>query len=321
MSKPTIFISAVSGDIGCAAVISLRERAGRIIGCDIKSYSPVANILDIFYNAPPAYEIESYIAFLKRIIEKEKVEYFLPISESEIEVLNLRRDEIKKTGVKLLLNNKKIIEICLDKLKTMEYLKDLNIKVPETVLLDKYKGNFSYPLIVKARKSCGSKKIWIIENDIDLEYIRYKNDGSFIVQEYIGSETEDYTTGIFSDGKKVSSISFKRKLGYGGLSAEAILVDEPFLDNLAYKIAKNMNLIGSINLQTRRVGAEFIPYEINPRLSSTLLFRKHFGFDDAVWWIDVLEGKGYSYEKKYKSGRAIRYLTEYYFDLIEMDKQ
>ena len=155
----------------------------------------------------------------------------------------------------------------------------------------------------------------------DLEYISKKNDDSLLIQECIGSNKEEYTTGVFSDGDIVSSITFRRKLGCGSMSREAILVDEPYLHNIAQHIARDMGLIGSINIQSRRVGNDFIVFEINPRLSSTLLFRKKFGFDDAVWWLNVLLGKGYYYQRKFKSGRAARSLTECYFDMEELDHE
>ena len=56
-------------------------------------------------------------------------------------------------------------------------------------------------------------------------------------------------------------------------------------------------------------------FEINPRLSSTLSVRKHFGFDDAVWWLNVLLGKGYSYERKFRAGKMVRFVSDYYFDM------
>ena len=60
-----------------------------------------------------------------------------------------------------------------------------------------------------------------------------------------------------------------------------------------------------------------LPFEINPRLSSTLLFRKRFGFDDAVWWMGLPWREPFVYRRKYFQGSAIRYLTEKYFNLQE----
>jgi carbamoyl-phosphate synthase large subunit len=321
MNKPVILISAICGDIGSSAVRSLREAAKKIIGCDMKSYSPVSHLVDKLYKAPAASDTTNYIAFLKEVIIKEKIGFFLPISEPEIEVLNSRRNELEVLGVKLLLNNQKILGIFLDKLKTVKYLESLNIKIPKTKFLSDDIHSYGFPVIVKLRKSCGSKKVWKINEPHELEYFRQKNDDSLLIQECIGSDEEEYTTGVFSDGNIVSSITFWRKLGFGGLSVEAIFADEPFLSDLAQRIAKDTGLIGSMNIQSRRLGDIFIPFEVNPRLSSTLPFRKKFGFDDAVWWLNVLLGKGYSYKKKFKSGIAIRWLSECYFDMERVEDE
>jgi len=109
MDKPIILISAIYGDIGCSVVSSLREVAGKIVGCDMKPYSPVSHFVDRFHKAPAASETEEYLAFLKDIIKKENIDAFIPISEPEIEVLNTRRKELEALGVQLLLNNKNII--------------------------------------------------------------------------------------------------------------------------------------------------------------------------------------------------------------------
>jgi len=315
MDKPVILISAICGDIGYSAVRSVRESVSKIIGCDIRSYSPVTHLVDKFYEVPPASDTESYIDFLKGIIRKESIQFFLPVSEPEIEVINLMREEFEKRGVKLLLNSKSILDNFLDKLKTAQYLESIGIKAPRTVLLKVYDGSFGFPLIVKERKGYGSKRLWKVDNLIDLDYIRTKDDGCLIVQEYIGTAEEEYTTGVFSDGKNISSISFKRKLGPDGTTLEALLVNEFFLNRLSMQIAINTSLVGYINIQSRRVMDIFVPFEINPRISGTVLFRKAFGFDDIIWWINVLLGKRYCYKPLYKSGRGIRYYSESYFDM------
>jgi carbamoyl-phosphate synthase large subunit len=319
MKERIVLISAVSGDIGCSAVRSLSEASYKIIGCDMNPYTPVSKYLYKFYKAPSAHEESDYLVFLHEVIAKERIECFVPISEPEIRVLNARREEILSLDVKLLINNRKVIDIFLDKFKTAQYLSSIGVRTPKTALLSEYDDSFDFPLIVKLRRGSGSKKLWKVDNLEDLNYFRKKDNGQLIVQEYIGSDSEEYTTGVFSDGKKVSSITFRRKLGFGGMSVEAILSDEPFVEHLASRIAFAVNLIGCINIQSRRILSDnsFIPFEINPRLSSTLPFRKKFGFDDLLWWINVLYGKDYSFEKKYKSGRAIRYVSECYFEMVE----
>ena len=318
MDKPVVLISAAYGDIGSSAVRSFREAAKKIIGCDMRPHTSVSMLLDKFYQAPAATDKTRYLDFIGEVIKREKVDFFLPISEAEIEILNKERPRIEALGTRLLLNNQNIIDTFLDKIKAVKYLEGLDIKVPRTMLLSSYDGSYGYPVVVKSRKGHGSKKLWKVMDSRDLEYVRGKDDGSLLIQEHIGSEEDEYTTGIFSDGDNVSSITFRRELGFGSMSIEAILSDQPYIDNMAKRIAKDTGLVGSINMQCRRVGDDFIPFEINPRLSSTLLFRKRFGFDDAVWWLDILRGNRYSYKPVFKSGKAVRSLSECYFNMEKL---
>lgn len=317
--RPVILISAVRGDIGGAAVRVLRESASRLIGIDMKDGCPVSSILDSFFKAPAASDPDKYMAFLKDVISAEKVDAFLPISEPEIDVLNERRAEIESQGVKLLLNNQLIIDNFIDKLRMARFLNNLGIRTPRTILLRDYDGSIGFPLIIKPRRGYGSKRLWKVEDEDDLAYVKKKDDGLLIVQEHLGCNEEEYTTGVFSDGRNVSSITFKRRLGFGGLSAEAVYSECPFLEELSERIASATRLCGSINIQSRRLDENlFVPFEINPRLSSTLPFRKHFGFDDAVWWLNIRFGESYSYIKKFKAGKVVRFVSDYYYDMEEI---
>ncbi len=317
MSRRSILVSAVGGDIGVSVARAIRELDYKIIGCDMREVPLPTGVVDQFYRVAGATRVEDYFRALDKIIIKESVEFFIPVCEPEIKILNEHRQRMNALKVKILIHHEELLKYFLDKLNTIEYLKKNGVKVPKTSLLKDYNGSFGFPVIVKPRMGSGGKKNWMIEDLADLNYLRLKDDGSLIAQQYVGKEDEEYTTGIFSDGKKVSSITFKRRLGPGGLSFEVELVNESFLENLSRKIANSINLVGSINLQSRRIGKIFIPFEINPRLSSTLLFRKQFGFDDCIWWINVLSGGSYTYKRKYRYGRAIRYLSECYFDMSD----
>lgn len=313
--KPTILVSAVSGDIGYAVVQALRTKVSRIIGCDLKPDTPVRDLLDHFYEVPPAADAINYLFAVKDILKQEGLGFFLPISEPEIVLIHNKRKKFASLPVKLLLNNPLILNTFLDKVETVNFLSNIGVRVPKTTSLHEYDGSFGFPVIVKARAGYGSKKLWKAEDLLDLEYIKRKYDTHYIVQECIGTPDEEYTTGVFSDGKKISSISFRRKLGVDGTTREAILVRENRLHELSCRIAETTSLIGSINIQSRRLGDMFIPFEINPRISGTILFRKQFGFDDVNWWVDALSGRGYQYIPSYKSGKAIRYYSECYFDM------
>jgi len=222
--RPTILISAVSGDIGYSVVQSLREKVSKIVGCDLKPYTPVRHLLDRFHVVPPATQRSAYLQAIRTILREEHLQYFIPISEPEISLLNHEREEFDGLGVKLLLNHSWVLDRFLDKMKTMSFLQGIGIQVPKTAFLRGYDGRFGFPIIVKQQAGYGSRKLWIADSLAELEYIKGKVEGSYIVQEYIGTPEEEYTTGVFSDGQKTSSISFKRRLGADGTTLEAVLV-------------------------------------------------------------------------------------------------
>lgn len=315
LEKLGILVTAVAGDIGGSAVRVLTGVRARVVGCDMNDLCSVRTELSGFYRSPPAADGSVFVDFLLNLVKAEGVRFLLPISEPEIQALRAARAQFDEIGVRLLLNNEEVLSHFTDKLCTVRYMQELGIKVPRTALMSEYDGTLGFPVIVKPRKGCGSKRLWTAECTEDIEYLRRKDDGTFIVQELVGSEDAEYTTGVFSDGNHVSHISFRRKLGLGGLSTEARFVEETQLSELSEKIARAVNLVGSINIQTRRHGDTFVPFEVNPRLSSTLPFRTKFGFDEVMWWINALCGNGYSYKPKYVAGTAIRCVSEHYFDL------
>ena len=61
------------------------------------------------------------------------------------------------------------------------------------------------------------------------------------------------------------------------------LVEDHEINRISEIIADNINLNGSINIQLRKQGKRIVIFEVNPRFSSTVLFRSFFGFEDLLW--------------------------------------
>ena len=102
----------------------------------------------------------------------------------------------------------------------------------------------------------------------------------YIFQEYI--EGDEYTCGLYGSESDIRTIIFKRELK-GGLTGHGILVEDSKIENLLIKIAQNIKLKGSINVQLRKTKTDAFVFEINPRFSSTVLFRDKLGFHDLIW--------------------------------------
>lgn len=284
-----ILITAIGGDIGYGIIKALKKSGHNlyIIGCDIKKYNCSYDLVDEFYVSPAYKEEDEWWGFVQRLIANEKIDYFWPVTEPEIKIVNKRRGELH--NVKVIINNPLILDIAMDKGKTAEHLEKKGIRTPRT-----WKSPEDclgkYPLIVKERFSCGSHGIRVVNNKNDLIDAM----GSMhapIIQEYVGSESDEYTLTVFSDGHVVNYIAFKRELGFGGMSRFVELVHNGKLEEIAYRIAEILGLRGSINIQMRRQEGIYYVFEINPRISSTIGFRLLLGFNDVTWWLDMIEGK------------------------------
>jgi len=306
-----VLVSAIGGDIGQAIARVLEEDFFRV-GCDMREFPPHSKFVEKFVRIPGADQEGPYLEAILETIDSERIDYFIPVSEPELQLLNRNRRLLDGSGAHILMNNEFILTTFLDKLLTAEFLVKHGLPAPQTIRLTDFRGQFDPPFIVKHRQTWGGRRVWTVSDDDDLSYLRKKDDGGLIAQELIGNEEEEFTTGVFSDGGSVSTITFRRSLGMGGLSREVVLERNPSIQGLAESLATATGLQGSLNIQSRRVGDTFVPFEVNPRISSTVTFRKEFGFDDTRWWIDSFEGKQHSYPNEFKSGYAFRYLAEAY---------
>jgi carbamoyl-phosphate synthase large subunit len=313
--KKKALVTGIGGDIGQSVIKCLRDARYplAVYGCDMDPYAAYRNQVKKFLVAPSASGASRYLDFIARSVNREGIDYIFPVSEPEIAVLNSSPERFNGR-VKIFALSRKITEVFFDKYDTVMFLKRHGLPYPKTALLEEYAGDFGFPLIVKPRRGSGGKRNHLVKNKKELQLIK-SIEKNAIAQEVIGTDEEEYTGAVFSDKKQVYSIFFRRKLGYGSLTKTAELVDCPALTALAKDVAKATGLEGSMNIQLRRSDGTYIPFEINPRFSSTVYIRSVFGFQDVKWWIDLHEGRAVKYRPLYKAGVAVRSINEVFYNL------
>lgn len=284
-----IFVTAIGGDIGYGVIKALRQshHALYIIGCDIQRYNFARDLVDEFYVSPPYSDAGKWIGFVAELLNNHKIDYFWPITEQEIRLVQKNKPVFQDHAV--VINNENVLETALDKGKTADCLLEAGILAPATwEAVSSCKERF--PLVVKERFGCGSHSVRVV-HDHDELVREFNLMTDPVIQEYVGSADDEYTMAVFSDGNIVNSITFKRKLGFGGMSRSVELAHDTATERIAERIAEMFTLRGSINVQMRKVGPKYYVFEINPRISSTMGFRLQLGFNDTAWWIDMLEGE------------------------------
>ena len=275
MNKINILLTAIGGDIGYSIYKILKEQdfIDNIICTDISEDNAGAKLCKNFAKISKASD-KNYISDLENLAEKHKIDLVIPTSEPELRFFHANKTD-NILSAKIIKASYDAMEIGFNKYKTYEFLKSNNLPYPWTEKCQP----LNLPCIYKDSEGCGSKGICLIENEEDLKYYSKKYP-DYIFQEYI--EGDEYTCGLYGSESDIRTIIFKRELK-GGLTGHGILVEDSKIENLLIKIAQNIKLKGSINVQLRKTKTDAFVFEINPRFSSTVLFRDKLGFHDLIW--------------------------------------
>jgi len=278
-----ILIGGIGGDIGLGAARILKNFSwnGKVYGSDTTNNHPGHHECDDCFVLPHV-SSEEFLSILEEFIRKFNIEIYIPTSEPEIRFLYTKSIHTIASA-KVLLSNKLLLKISLDKFICLEYLKSKGIKVPKHGLIGNTEPE-NYPIIIKPRNGSGSKDIDII--DSAEQYLSYQSpkDQEMVWQQYLMPE-EEYTCPVFrSNQTGVRSLIIKRTLLYGFTYSGEVIEDKGISQYLN-DISDAVKLDGIMNVQLRITEEGPLLFEINPRLSSTLVFRHKMNFSDLIWWV------------------------------------
>jgi carbamoyl-phosphate synthase large subunit len=305
----TVLVSGGGGDIGIAIGRIFQEcEISQVMGCDIKRDHAGECVFDVFLQAPFAHE-SKYFDFLIQTFTKYNVDLFIPSSEAEISaIIDFGLTDGQLFGVNVLITNKETAKIALDKLTTARALKSIGVRSPwtETTLHMPSK----VPCIFKPRSGQGSKGLKIVHSKLEAEGM-IGND-EYIWQELLLPDDQEFTCGLFRhSGGELRTILIRRTLR-GGFTDKGEVVDNTEIEAYISEIATKLDIIGAVNFQLRLTNDGPVLFEINPRLSSTVMFRHKLGFKDMIWAIeDILSLPLSSYHAPKAGTKFYRGIQEY----------
>ena len=282
----TVLISGAGGDVGVSAIQIIREYQAdaKIIGLDVNSENAAPLLCDEFVQAPPA-SSSQYFPFLKDTFRTFTPDVFIPTSDSEIVALCVQ-------GIKefpdTLLPNSTAVNVFRDKLTTFEYLQGIGLPVPWTTPLDQFQGN-DQPVIVKPRIGRGSQEVFCIDSVADLP--GNLNYADFIAQELLKPAEAEVTAAVYrSRAGEIRILQLRRKLVGGSTSSCEVIFNQE-ADRQIRSLAERLDLWGPINVQFMLTQDGPRIFEVNARLSSTILIRHTMGFTDLIWWLKELQSE------------------------------
>lgn len=283
----TVLITGIGGDIAqsIATILAESRPEFRLIGADMNNRHAGQLFVDELFQVPAASTIE-YTDSIKALIKEHSIDIVIPTSEQELSVFHALIDEFGRD--KCITAGVEVIDIGVDKLKTIDFIASLDIPVPWTIKAGSIIPK-SFPCIFKSQKGSGSKNVFIVENKEEALFFANKFPDS-IFQELLKPDNQEITCAVYRerDGK-IAVLQLLRELT-GGLTGWAQVINNDKVLEMCEAVATGMNLYGSINIQLRLTDKGPRIFEINPRFSSTVLMRHRIGFCDLLWAVDEAQG-------------------------------
>ena len=301
----------------------------RVVGVDASLQNPAKHFVDAFYQIPRCRE-KGYVETLLKICREEKIDLLIPLFELEFSYLNDARDRFEEIGVKLILSEKPVIDICNDKLQTADFFCKYNIPAPHTLseqeiqaLLMRERGQEGepeggqdgYPLIIKPLDGMGSEGVFRISNRKELEF--FKDYVKKPILQSCATGTE-YTIDALCDlqGNPLYIVPRIRLEVRSGEVTKSRTVKQEIVIRETEKLLEALNkegrVIGPMTIQCfleengeSEKKPEFI--EINPRFGGGVPLSFAAGADYADALKKMCEGKQLIYQKDFSELTMMRY--------------
>lgn len=289
-SKKTILISAAGGSF-FPYVFDLLKSKYEIIAIDsdpeIKKIYPHRTII----TSPPILG-EDFITFVKDLIEKFSVSYYIPIIDEEIMIAH----KIGKLfqNLEVIAPNEKFTKLCLNKLKLMAELKKKKISlIPSYIAQAVTAESTVFPIFVKPISGRGSRGARKIKSSEELKaYFLLENyePNEIMVQDFVNGV--EYTVSVTVNNKnQIIAIVPKRIIQKKGITQKAVTEKSSVIDVLCRKIVKNFRPMGPFNVQLILNSTGAHVFEINPRFSTTSLLTCEAGVNEFDKCIELLNKK------------------------------
>lgn len=291
---------------------------------------------DISYEAAGLYRAHKFSLipkptskeYLKSVVDlcnKNKIQVLFIGSDVELPVLCNNKEYIEnKTGTVIITSQPHIVEMCRDKYKTNEFLRENNLNSIPTCLydeIDDFLKDHKFPLVVKPREGFGSKLFQIVNSIEELEFankaitrIGWKP----MIQKYLQGDSNEYTTGLTLGRDKnqiMSTITLKKILKHGQ-TYKAFIDKYPKVTKVCNQIAKKLKTFGPLNIQSRidMDDNQVKVIEINPRFSASGPMRTVAGVNEPDIMVRNVLFNEVGKPQEHKSLVCFRYWNETYID-------
>jgi carbamoyl-phosphate synthase large subunit len=268
-----------------------------------------------------------YISDLIQICKDHQIDAIISLNDLELPILSKQKTKIEeKTKAKVIVPTEEVVEICFDKLKTVEFAKELGINVPATYsdlesTTEAIKAsNLTLPVVVKPRWGSASIGLEFPDDEKELELafqlINYRLDRTIIsevskqdrdraimIQQKISGK--EFGLDIINDlnGNHQAVIAKEKLAMRSGETDKAKTVHNPELEKIGRLIGENLGHIGNLDCDIMEENGEYYLIEMNPRFGGGYPFSHEAGSNvpkAIIHWLKGEEAPTECFEVQYE---------------------
>jgi carbamoyl-phosphate synthase large subunit len=286
-SGPNRIGQGIEFDYCCVHGIQAIKESGMeaiMVNCNPETVSTDFDTADKLYFEPVFWE------HIRELIEHEKP-YGVIVQLGGQTALKLA-DKITKMGVRIIGTSYDSMDIAEDRERFSDRLKALNIPYPRygaTKTVDdaiEVAHSVGYPVLVRPSYVLGGQRMRIVINDEDLttsviSILKHHPDNNILIDHFLDRAEECEVDAIF-DGENLQIMGIMEHIEPAGIhSGDSNSVLPAFnlsdkviglMKEYTYKIAKDLNILGLVNIQFAVKNEEVFVIEANPRASRTTPF-------------------------------------------------
>lgn len=284
----TTLLTAVGSYAAPPAIASLRALGHRIIGCDIypQAWNAASGDVDVFFQAVLATDRAAYLAQLEEAVQREHIDFLIPLTDVEVDVLCAEKARFAKIGCTVCTPDEPAARLCRNKLDMAERLsmKGVCLTIPTVSPYGREPLDSEFPLMLKPLSGRSSQgQIIVHTKEAYLSALRQRDD--LIAQPFIEGDiyTVDVARDLYGNVRCLARRELLRTVNGLGTTVR-VLPGHP-LESVCADIAREAGLLGVVNMEFISHGDDFYFLEVNPRFSGGVGFSIAAGFDFAAWQV------------------------------------
>ena len=273
--------------INTIKALKMAKHKNKIIATDSDKLSAGFFMADDHFVMPKADDV-SFVDALFGLVKERNVGILMPSSGFDIYPYSKNKKQLEDLGAIAVVSDEGALEICRDKLLTFTTLSG-KYELPVTTT-DPNKVA-AFPVIAKPRSGKGSRGVFKVDNQRDLDYVTSKY-ADMIFQEYLPGQ--EYTVDVLCDLHKnpIIAVPRLRLQTKEGISTEGKIVRNAKLEEECMNIAKSIGIRGPCCIQMKEAQeGETKLVEVNARMGGGTIFTTLAGANFPSMIIDMVEGK------------------------------